>query len=107
MQTALLICADTSISNTIIQAMQSKYDIWHVARQRDAIAWLNIHQPTTVIIDMDFLELDTNTLLNIIRDHESSHHVYVVGLSNNPEQLSPFLSENLDLVTTPASLTHI
>lgn len=100
MRNALLICADVSRSEAIINALESEHDIWHVMRQRDAMAWLAKHHPETVVLDLDLLGQDVNLVLDAIRMSEIDGHALVVGLSKTPELLPPPLTARFDLVIT-------
>jgi DNA-binding NtrC family response regulator len=92
MRTALLICADDARSRTIIHALKSEHDIWHVARQRDAMAYLTKHQPETVVIDLDFLGHDAVTIVETIRMSDAELPSFVIGVSKKPELLDPSLT---------------
>ena len=98
MRTALLICADDARSRTIIHALKSEHDIWHVARQRDAMAYLTKHQPETVVLDLDLLGQDAITIVKTIRTSEAKVPSLIIGLSKNPELLHPSLTHSLDQI---------
>lgn len=91
---ALLICANESRSRQVINALKSEHDIWCVARQRDAIAWLHHHKPETVVIDFE-MDLDAELLLDTIRSRCDGQAV-VIGLQVNPANLSKFVLNSLD-----------
>lgn len=95
MQTLLLICADALLSNNIIRNMENEYSIWHVARQRDAMAWLNNHQPQSVIVDLDLLGQSVHSVLDKVRSHDAGAQTSVIGLCKSPEPLAPKLVSQL------------
>ncbi len=96
MSTLLLICEDVEVSENIIQKMSSQYSIWHVRRQRDAMAWLKNHQPESVIMDLDLLGLGASDILNQIRQSSPINCTLAIGLCKSPEPLSPLLLEQFD-----------
>lgn len=96
MQTLLLICADALLSSNIIRNMENEYHIWHVARQRDAMAWLSQHQPQSVVMDLDLLGQSAHSLLNKIRSDGMQQQVSVIGVCKSPEPLAPTLVNQLD-----------
>lgn len=96
MQTLLLICADALLSNNIIRNMENEYSIWHVARQRDAMAWLNNHQPQSVIVDLDLLGQSVHSVLDKVRSHDAGAQTSVIGLCKSPEPLAPKLISQLN-----------
>lgn len=96
MQTLLLICADALLSNHIIRDMENEYSIWHVARQRDAMAWLNNHQPQSVVVDLDLLGQSVHSVLDKVRSHDGGAHTSVIGLCKSPEPLAPKLVSQLN-----------
>lgn len=96
MQTLLLICADALLSSNIIRNMENEYSIWHVARQRDAMAWLSQHQPQSVVMDLDLLGKSAHSLLNKLRSEEMLQQVSVIGVCKSPEPLAPNLVNQLD-----------
>ena len=100
MRTALLICADDVRSSTVIHALESEHDIWHVTRQRDAMAYLAKHRPETVVIDLDLLGQDALTILDAIRKSNDEAPSFVIGLSKNREQLPPSLTQGFDQILT-------
>jgi CheY-like chemotaxis protein len=100
MRTALLICPDNDRSQTVIRALEPEHNIWHVARQRDAMAYLKNHQPETVVLDLDFLKQDVVVLLEAIRISEVGSHALVIGLSKSPEKIPIAIAEQLDQVAT-------
>ena len=102
MRTALFVCADDIRSGTVIHALKSEHDIWHVTRQRDAMAYLARHQPETVVIDLDLLGQDALTILDAIRQANGDSPSFVIGLSRNPEQLPPELALGFDQILTHA-----
>lgn len=95
MQTLLLICADALLSSNIIRNMENEFSIWHVARQRDAMAWLNQHQPQSVVMDLDLLGHSAQTLLNKVREN-NSQQTSVIGICKSPEPLAPDLLKQID-----------
>jgi len=95
MQTLLLICADALLSSNIIRNMENEFSIWHVARQRDAMAWLNQHQPQSVVMDLDLLGHSAQTLLNKVREN-NSQQTSVIGICKSPEPLAPSLLNQID-----------
>lgn len=95
MQTLLLICADALLSSNIIRNMENEFSIWHVARQRDAMAWLNQHQPQSVVMDLDLLGHSAQTLLNKVRENKSQQ-TSVIGICKSPEPLAPSLLNQID-----------
>lgn len=96
MSTLLLICEDIDLSENIIQQMASQYSIWHVSRQRDAMAWLKNHQPASVIMDLDLLGQGASAILNQIRQSSPDNCTLAIGLCKSPEPLSPLLLERFD-----------
>lgn len=95
MQTLLLICADALLSSNIIRNMENEFSIWHVARQRDAMAWLNQHQPQSVVMDLDLLGHSAQTLLSKVREN-NSQQTSVIGICKSPEPLAPSLLKQID-----------
>jgi hypothetical protein len=93
-RSALLVCADENRSIGIINALESEHDIWHVQRQRDALAWLNHNLPHTLILDFE-MGLDAEMILDFIRSHENEQTI-VIGLSVNPSLLSESVISKLD-----------
>jgi hypothetical protein len=93
---ALLICANESRSESVIHALESEHDIWCVARQRDAMAWLHHHKPKTVVIDFE-MDLDAELLLDTIRVRCDGETV-VIGLQVNPANLSAIVLNSLDQI---------
>ncbi len=97
-RTALLICADNARSRTIIDALKSEHDIWHVARQRDAMAYLATHRLETVVLDLDFLGRDAITIVEAIRMTGGDVPPFLIGLSKNPELLPPAITLGIDQI---------
>lgn len=95
MQTLLLIFADALLSSNIIRNMENEFSIWHVARQRDAMAWLNQHQPQSVVMDLDLLGQSAHSVLDKVRQH-NSEHISVIGVCKSPEPLAPDLLNQID-----------
>jgi DNA-binding response OmpR family regulator len=95
MQTLLLICADALLSSNIIRNMENEFNIWHVARQRDAMAWLNQHQPQSVVMDLDLLGQSARSVLDKVRKN-NKEQISVIGVCQSPEPLSPDLLNQLD-----------
>lgn len=96
MNTLLLICADVALSNNIIQKMDGDYNIWHVARERDAMAWLKKHQPESIVIDLDLLGQSANLILDQVKEETSNTHTLAIGVCKNPEPLPDLLLNRLD-----------
>jgi DNA-binding NtrC family response regulator len=96
MRTLLLICEDRTLSDNIIQKMSGEYTIWHVARQRDAMAWLKEHQPESVVIDLDLLGDTASAVLEKIKKKSAAHCTLAIGLCKSPEAIPPALLEHLD-----------
>ena len=96
MQTLLLICADALLSSNIIRNMENEFSIWHVARQRDAMAWLDQHQPESVVMDLDLLGHSAHSLLDKVRSYDAQQQVSVIGVCKSPEPLAPALVNQLD-----------
>lgn len=95
-RSTLLICADDDRSHAIIRALESEHDIWHVARQRDAMAWLTCHRPQTVVLDLDMDGIDAAVLLDCIRSGDHGSPSMVIGLCKDPSRLPPSLTIRLD-----------
>lgn len=95
MQTLLLICADALLSSNIIRNMENEFNIWHVARQRDAMAWLNQHQPQSVVMDLDLLGQSAHSVLDKVRENDSEQ-ISVIGICKSPEPLAATLVNQLD-----------
>jgi len=98
MRTALLICADDARSRKVIHALESEHDIWHVARQRDAMAWLVRQRPQTLVVDLDMEELDVSLLLDSIREGEGAEKMIVIGLCKTPSRLPASLINRLNRI---------
>lgn len=96
MQTLLLICADALLSSSIIRNMENDYSIWHVARQRDAMAWLNQHQPQSIIMDLDLLGQSAHSVLSKVRSNKTEQQVSIIGVCKSPEPLAPALVNQMD-----------
>lgn len=96
MQTLLLICADALLSSNIIRNMENEFNIWHVARQRDAMAWLNQHQPQSVVMDLDLLGQSAHSVLDKVRTNTNNEQISVIGVCRSPEPLAPDLVNQLD-----------
>jgi CheY-like chemotaxis protein len=97
-RTALLVCADGERSRTIINALISEHDIWHVARQRDAMAYLVAHRPEIIVLDLDFLGQDAITVVEAIRMAESGVPSFIIGLTKDPEHLHPSAIRGIDQI---------
>jgi len=93
---ALLICANDSRCQSVIHALESEHEIWCVARQRDAIAWLNHHEPETVVIDFE-MDLDAESLLDAIL-LKSHGKAVVIGLQVNRSILPETVLNSLDQI---------
>jgi CheY-like chemotaxis protein len=96
MSTLLLICEDIVSSDSIIQKMGGEYVIWHVARQRDAMAWLKKHQPETIVMDLDLLGHSATEILDKVKETSHDHYTMAIGICKSPEPLSPLLLGRLD-----------
>lgn len=96
MNTLLLVCEDTRLSDNIIHKMEGEYTIWHVARQRDAMAWLNSHHPESIVMDLDLLGQSAGTILDKVKDNAAENYTITIGICKSPEPLSPLLLQRLD-----------
>lgn len=96
MSTLLLICEDIVSSDSIIQKMGGEYVIWHVARQRDAMAWLKKPQPETIVMDLDLLGHSATEILDKVKETSRDHYTMAIGICKSPEPLSPLLLGRLD-----------
>lgn len=96
MNTLLLICADIPLSDNIIQKMGSEYTIWHVARERDAMAWLKEHQPQSIVMDLDLLGHGAHTILDKVKETSAENYTTAIGICKSPEPIPPLLLERLD-----------
>ncbi len=76
--------------------MGGDYIIWHVARERDAMAWLKEHQPQSIVMDLDFLGHAANIILDKVKETSSGNYTMAIGICKSPEPLSPLLLERLD-----------
>lgn len=94
MRSALLVCADDIKSHTIIRTLESEYEIWHMGRQRDAMAYLKKHNLDMVVLDLDLLGEDAGILLDAIR--KSEVNTLVIGFSKNLERIPLLLAERFD-----------
>lgn len=96
MSTLLLICEDTKLSANVIQKMEGEYTIWHVARQRDAMAWLKSHHPESIVMDLDFLGQSANAILDKVKENSAENYTTTIGICKSPETLQPLLLHRLD-----------
>jgi len=96
MSTLLLICADIILSDNIIQKMGSEHTIWHVARQRDAMAWLKKHHPESIVMDLDLLGNSASAILDKVKGTSTENYTTAIGICKSPEPLPPLLLERLD-----------
>jgi ActR/RegA family two-component response regulator len=96
MNALLLICADVALSNNIIQKMDGDYNIWHVARERDAMAWLKKHQPESIVIDLDLLGQSANLILDQVKEKTSDSYTLTIGICKSPEPLPTLLLDRFD-----------
>ena len=96
MRTLLLICEDITLSENIIQKMGCEYTIWHVSRQRDAMAWLDKHHPESIVMDLDLLGHGASTILDKVREASSENYTMAIGICKSPEPLPPLLLQRLD-----------
>lgn len=95
MNKALLICEDTARSASIIHALEEDHDIWQVARHRDAMAWLKLHHPQVVVIDLNLDGLDPVQLIDTLTS-EPGNRPAIIGISRTPDSLSHRVTERLD-----------
>jgi hypothetical protein len=102
---ALLICANESRSKSVIHALESEHEIWCVARQRDAMAWLHHHEPETVVIDFE-MDLDAELLLDAIR-LKSHGQAVVIGLQVNPSILPKAVLNSLDQIFSQTARVYM
>lgn len=100
MSTALLICGDTARSQSVIHALEEDHDVWHVARHRDAIAWLRLHQPQMVVIDLDLDGLDHAQLLDTLLSIPDQRPA-IIGLARDKTSLPPGIADRLDQILAP------
>jgi DNA-binding response OmpR family regulator len=98
MRKALVVFAEKTKGNKIIDALESEHEIWHVARQRDAIAWLDHHRPDIVAIDLDLDGADSLPLLEKVRAFEEAEPLIVIGFSKKPSALSEKIASRIDVL---------
>lgn len=96
MNTLLLICSDAGLSDNIIQDMGSKYDVWHVTRERDAMAWLQIHRPDSIVMDLDLLGNSAADVLDQIQAEATENCTFAIGICQSPETIPALLLNRLD-----------
>lgn len=101
---ALIICDCPDRSASIINALESEHAIWHVARMRDAMAFVNHHLPDTIVIDLDMAGLDVAELLDAIDAKEDRRRCsLIIGICAAPNQLKESTLKRIDqLVSVPA-----
>ncbi len=97
MSKALLICEDTARSQSVIHALEEDHDVWHVARQRDAMAWLRRHDPEMVVIDLELDGLDPVQLLDTLYAIPERKPA-IVGITRNLATLTAEIADRLDQV---------
>lgn len=94
----MLVSTDIDRSQEIMRRLASEYEIWHVARQRDAMAYLKMHSLHAVIVDLDALGPDAGNFLDAIRGSERHRATLLIGFSRNPEMIAPSLAARLGRV---------
>lgn len=97
MSTALLICEDMARSRSVIHVLEEDHDVWHVARLRDAMAWLTCHHPEMVVIDLELRGLDPAQLLDALHAIPERKPA-IVGMVHDPATLPPHVADRLDQV---------
>ena len=101
LRTALVISDDRDRSEGIVDALESEHSIWNVARQRDAMAYMAMHRPDTVVIDLDMPSLDVGAVLDAIRNHEQDQTL-VIGICASPSAIPESIALRIDqLVYAP------
>ncbi len=98
MRKALVVFAEKNRGNKIINALEPEHEIWHVSRQRVAIAWLDHHRPDIVAIDLDLDGPDSLPLLKKVRAFEDAHPLIIIGLSKNPSVLPEDIASQIDVL---------
>lgn len=104
MNTLLLICNEAGLSDSIIKNMQKQYSIWHVARERDAMAWLKKHRPDSIVMDLDLLGNDASNLLDEIQCETAENCTLAIGICQSPETVSAVLLDRLDQLIVRQSI---
>lgn len=86
MGTALLLCEDCR-SDPVIQAFQQDYDIRHVVRQRDALAFLRSHLPDLLLLDLDMRDVDPYLITEEVRSRDPAGSVIMLGISRRKQDI--------------------
>ncbi len=96
MRTALIISENAGRGDEIALALESEHDVWNVARQRDAMAYLQQHCPDTVVLDLNMPELDAEALVSLIRGQQQGRSVLIIGVSKDPHSITDSLACKFD-----------
>lgn len=59
------------------------YDLWLLARQRDAMAYIQTLPPELMIVDLDMEGLEVDDLVRAVRQQNLNGQTVLVGLSRN------------------------
>lgn len=99
---ALILCDCPDRSTSVINALESEHDIWHVARVRDAMAFVHHHRPDTIVIDLDMAGLDATALLDAMDTGKHAEHSLLIGICAAPDRLAEEVRQRMDqLVSAP------
>jgi CheY-like chemotaxis protein len=80
---SLLISEKIDPQHPAVAGYSQRYDIWHLARQRDAMAYIKTVLPKLVIVDLDMQGLEVGELVRTVRQLEQHDHAVLVGLTLN------------------------
>lgn len=78
---SLLISYKIDPKHPAVSGYSQHYDIWHIARQRDAMAYIKTTLPKLVIIDLDMQGLEVGELVLAVSQLGDHDHAEIVGLT--------------------------
>ena len=79
----LLVSDEIDPKHPAISEYSQHYDIWHMVRQRDAMAYIKTLLPKLVIVDLDMPGLEIAQLVRAVRQVGPHDQVVLAGLSRD------------------------